>query len=116
MPNDEYVRWFSGIRLNNVALVGGKNASLGELYSALSEVGVHVPNGFALTAEAYRDALTAAKAWQPLHQLLDNLDKRHVDVLAKRAAEARDIVYRATDNAPLREQISRAYRQLEKEY
>ena len=116
MPNDDYVRWFSGIRLSDVPLVGGKNASLGELYSALSKVGVRVPNGFALTAEAYRDALTAAKAWQPLHQLLDGLDKRHVDVLAKRAAAARDIVYRATDTAPLREQISRAYRQLEKEY
>lgn len=116
MPNDDYVRWFSDIRLSDVPLVGGKNASLGELYSALSKVGIRVPNGFALTAEAYRDALTAAKAWQPLHQLLDGLDKRRVDVLAKRAAEARDIVYRATDTAQLREQISRAYRQLEKEY
>ena len=116
MPNDDYVRWFSGIRLSDVPLVGGKNASLGELYSTLSNVGIRVPNGFALTAAAYRDALTAAKAWQPLHQLLDGLDKRRVDVLAERAAEARDIVYRATDTAPLREQISRAYRQLEKEY
>ena len=116
MPNDEYVRWFSDIRLSDVPLVGGKNASLGELYSALSKVGVRVPNGFALTAEAYRDALTAAKAWQPLHRLLDGLDKRQVDVLAQRAAAARDIVYRATDTARLREQISRAYRQLEKEY
>jgi pyruvate,water dikinase len=116
MPKDDYVRWFSGIRLSDVSLVGGKNASLGELYSMLSKVGIRVPNGFALTAEAFRDALATARAWQPLHQLLDNLDKRHVDVLAKRAAEARDIVYRATDSAPLREQISHAYRQLENEY
>ena len=115
MPND-YVRWFSDVRLSDVPLVGGKNASLGELYSALSNVGVHVPNGFALTAEAYRDALTTAKTSQPLHDLLDGLDKRRVDLLAKRAAKARDIVYRATDTTKLREEINRAYRQLEKEY
>ena len=116
MATIDYVRWFSDIRLGDVALVGGKNASLGELYSTLSKQGVRVPNGFALTAEAYRDALTAAKAWERLHQLLDNLDKRDVDVLAKRATEAREIVYQSTATGPLREQIDRAYRQLETEY
>jgi len=113
---NDYVRWFSDIRLGDVALVGGKNASLGELYATLSSEGVRVPNGFALTAEAYRDALTAANAWQRLHQLLDNLDKRHVDILATRAAEAREIVYQATATGPLREQVDRAYRRLEAEY
>ncbi len=116
MPNDDHVRWFSDVRLSDVPLVGGKNASLGELYSALSNVGVRVPDGFALTAEAYRDALTAAKAWEPLHELLDGLDKRRVDVLVQRAVEARDIVYRATNTTQLFEEINRAYRQLEKEY
>jgi pyruvate, water dikinase len=75
------IRWFSDTRLNDVTLVGGKNASLGELYSVLSGQGIRVPNGFALTAQAYRDALTAAGAWDKLHQLLDGLDKTRVDVL-----------------------------------
>lgn len=48
------IRWFRDIWLDDVAVVGGKNASLGELYSVLSEQGVRVPNGFALTADAYR--------------------------------------------------------------
>ena len=113
MSINDYVRWFSDIRASDVALVGGKNASLGELYSTLSRQGVRVPNGFALTADAYRAALTAAKAWERLHQLLDNLDKRDVEALAKRAAEAREIVYQATATGPLRKQIDRAYRQLE---
>jgi len=116
MSINDYVRWFSDIRLGDVALVGGKNASLGELYSTLSRQGVRVPNGFALTAQAYHDALMAAKAWERLHRLLDNLDKRDVETLAKRAAEAREIVYQATATGPLREQIDRAYRQLETEY
>ena len=116
MATKDYVRWFSDIRLADVPLVGGKNASLGELYASLSIKGVRVPNGFALTADAYRDALTAADAWGPLHRLLDNLDKRDVDVLAERAAQARDIVYRATATDALRDQIGRAYAQLEAEY
>ena len=116
MPTNDYIRRFSDVRLSDVALVGGKNASLGELYSALSEEGVRVPNGFALTAEAYRNALAAAKAWEPLHRLLDTLDKRRVELLAKRAAEARQIVYQATKDKELREQTIRAYRELEAEY
>ncbi len=116
MAVKDYVRWFSGIRLADVPLVGGKNASLGELYAGLSGAGVRVPNGFALTAEAYRDALTAADAWTPLHRLLDDLDKSNVALLAERAAQARDIVYRATGTEALRTEIARAYAQLEQEY
>ncbi len=69
---------------------------MGELYSVLSAQGVKVPNGFALTAQAYRDALTAAHAWDRLHALLDGLDKQQVDVLADRAAQPRAIVFEAT--------------------
>jgi pyruvate,water dikinase len=110
------IRWFSDTRLNDVTLVGGKNASLGELYSVLSGQGIRVPNGFALTAQAYRDALTAAGAWDKLHQLLDGLDKTRVDVLAKRAAEAREIVFDATGTDHLRQEIAGAYRTLEDKY
>ena len=107
------VRWFSDIRLHDVASVGGKNASLGELYSTLSGRGVRVPNGFALTAQSYRDALSAAGAWDRLHELLDGVDKTRIDVLAKRAGEARDIVFDATGTDRLRQEIAAAYRQLE---
>lgn len=76
MPQSPYVRWFSDIRLDDVALVGGKTASLGELYSTLSGQDIRVPNGFAITARAYYDALTAADAWGTLHGLLDRLEKQ----------------------------------------
>jgi len=116
MATYNHIRWFSDIGLRDVAAVGGKNASLGELYSVLSSQGVRVPNGFALTAHAYREALTAAGAWDRLHQILDGLDKTHIDVLAKRAAEARAVVFDATGADRLREDIAAAYRQLEMEY
>lgn len=110
------VRWFKDIRLEDVALVGGKTASLGELYSELSPQGIRVPNGFALTAAAYRDALTKAGAWDKLRDLLTTVDKRRLSELAKRAAAARAIVYAATDQEDLRRQVVEAYQQLEREY
>ena len=110
-----YIRPFLEIGLHDVGLVGGKTASLGELYSVLSSQGVAVPNGFAVTADAYRDAISQAGVADELHRLLDGLDKRNIKQLAARAAKARDIIYRAMDTGPLREQIVEAYRQLERE-
>ncbi len=116
MSAQKYVRWFREIRLEDVPLVGGKNASLGELYSTLASEGVRVPNGFALTAQAYRDALAEADAANKLHRLLDGIDKTDVEALAKRADEARRIVYAATGGDELRRQIAASYRALEEQY
>jgi phosphoenolpyruvate synthase/pyruvate phosphate dikinase len=110
------VRWFATLRLDDVPLVGGKNASLGELYGALPEAKVRVPNGFALTADAYRDVLTAADAWPRLHALLDGLDATDGSLLAQRAEAARRIVYDATGTDRLRQAIAEPYRALEREY
>ena len=63
MQDTTYIRWFSDLGRDDVSSVGGKNASLGELYRHLRPLGVEVPDGFALTAAAFRDALTEAKAW-----------------------------------------------------
>src|SRR5512141_1805351 len=111
----KYIRSFLEIGLQDVGLVGGKTASLGELYSALASEGVVVPNGFAITADAYRDALSQDGVADELHRLLDGLDKRNIRQLATKAAKAREIVYKAMDTTALREQIVEAYRQLERE-
>jgi pyruvate,water dikinase len=112
----QQVRWFDTIRLDDVPLVGGKTASLGELYSELGAAGIRVPNGFALTAAAYRDSLAAADAGPALHALLDGLDITDVATLADRAKKARNVVYRATGTESLRRIIADAYRQLEAQY
>ena len=57
MASSNVVRWFKELGIGDVPSVGGKNASLGELYTALTAEGIRVPNGFALTAEAYRTEL-----------------------------------------------------------
>ena len=111
--NDHYVRWFEDVRLKDFPEVGGKTASLGELSALLAADGGRVPDGFALTAEAYRDALTATGAWQELRSLLSDLDHHNVALLAERAAAARKLVYDATGNNRLTREIANAYRGLE---
>mgnify|MGYP000281851152 CR=1 FL=1 len=69
-----YVRWFSELGVEDVGSVGGKNASLGEMYRTLVPLGIDVPNGFAITADAYRYTLDTAGAWDPLRETLAGLD------------------------------------------
>ncbi len=114
--NNTSIRWFSELGINDVALVGGKNASLGEMYRELTAQGVRVPNGFAITAGAYRDMLDQANAWPALHAALDGLNVADVDDLARRAQMARDIVYEAPLPPALVSQITAAYRRLKEEY
>ncbi|MGC8469700.1 MAG: phosphoenolpyruvate synthase, partial [Acetobacteraceae bacterium] len=110
------VRWFATLGITDVAEVGGKNASLGEMYSRLGAAGVLVPNGFALTAAAYRHALNDARAWPRLHALLDPLDVTDMAALASAAEAARTIVYDATGTKTLRAAIAESYAELEREY
>jgi pyruvate,water dikinase len=111
-----FIRFFGDIGIDDVALVGGKNASLGEMYRQLAPNGVKVPNGFATTSEAYRYLLDRAGAWDELHAALDNLDPDDVVDLAKRGAQARSIVYAAALPEDLREEMLEAYRALRAEY
>ena len=116
MPDTSYIRWFSDLGRDDVASVGGKNASLGELCRRLKPLGVEVPDGFALTAAAFRDALTAADAWDGLHALLDGLDKADVERLARAGARAREIVYAAGLTPAMEGQLRTAFRTLLAEY
>jgi pyruvate,water dikinase len=112
----KYIRFFKELGIGDVALVGGKNASLGEMYRELTQQGVKVPNGFAITAEAYRYLLDKANAWDALHRALDGIDPASVTDLSRRAKEARNIVYGAPLPNDLREEIMDAYGRLKEEY
>ena len=116
MSQAKYIRFFEEIGIGDVPLVGGKNASLGEMYRELSADGVLIPNGFAITAEAYRHMLDVADAWTPLRAALEGLDKADVDDLARRARQAREIVYGAGLPRDVVDEITAAYAQLQTEY
>ncbi len=111
-----YTRWFSELSISDVPLVGGKNASLGEMYQNLRSEGVRVPNGFAVTAMAYRHVLDYNNAWSLLHEALDDLNPDDIQDLQKRGKKAREIVYDCKLPEDLKEEISRCYEQLKKEY
>ena len=111
-----YVRFFDSLSIDDVPLVGGKNASLGEMYRELAPQGVRVPNGFAITAEAYRYMLDEAGAWDALHAALDDIRPDDAADLAQRGRRARDIVYGAGLPDVLQREILGAYAKLRAEY
>ncbi|HUI62333.1 MAG TPA: PEP/pyruvate-binding domain-containing protein, partial [Steroidobacteraceae bacterium] len=111
-----YIRTFEEIGNDDVAIVGGKNASLGEMYRKLTSQGVKVPNGFAITAEAYRYVLQCANAWEPLRSALDGLKQDNMEDLAQRGRRAREIVYGAGLPDDLRREILDSYRELRRQY
>ncbi len=112
----KYIRWFEELTIDDIPLVGGKNASLGEMYRELAAEGICVPNGFTITAEGYRHMLDKADAWDALHEALDTLNPEDVNDLARRARRARDIVYAAPLSEELEREILRAFDQLQGQY
>ena len=113
---NQYIRWFSTIGIDDVPLVGGKNASLGEMYQNLREEGVRVPNGFAVTAPAYRYVLDHNNAWPRLHEALDGLDPDNIKDLQARGEKARAVIYDCELPDDLKAEISQGYEQLKQEY
>jgi pyruvate, water dikinase len=116
MGTSGYIRFFEEMDIDDVPRVGGKNASLGEMFQKLSDRGVRVPHGFAITAEAYRYMLDKAGAWDRLHAELDDIDPADVAALARKAKRAREIVYGAGLPNDLAAEILDAYRALQQEY
>src|SRR6266508_3517829 len=92
-----YIRWFRDIGLADIGLVGGKTASLGELYGQLGAAGVRVPDGFAVTAEAYRALLDADGLRERIARILDRVRVEDVRGLAAAGAQLRRLV----EDAPL---------------
>jgi pyruvate,water dikinase len=111
-----YIRFFNQIGIDDVPSVGGKNASLGEMYRELTPQGVRVPNGFAITAQAYRYVLEQAGIEARLRQALDGLRADDVADLSRRGKLARDLVYGAALPQDLQREILQAYRVLQEEY
>ena len=116
MSTSNYIRFFEEFGIEDVPLVGGKNASLGEMFQKLSDQGVRVPHGFATTAKAYRYMLDNANAWDRLHAELDELDPADVTALARKGKRAREIVYGAGLPEDLAAEILDGYRRLQQEY
>ena len=106
------VLWFKQLGMHDVELVGGKNSSLGEMIQHLSKAGVSVPDGFATTAEAYREFLAHEGLADRINAQLSALDVDDVQTLAKTGKAIREAVIKAPFPAALEKEIRAAYQQL----
>lgn len=111
----DVVRWFEETSMGDVAVVGGKNASLGEMYRQLASHGIRVPNGFATTAEAFREFIAERELADFIADTLAGWDGIDVDDLTARARLIRDAITSAPLTDDLTEGIVDAYRKLSAE-
>jgi pyruvate, water dikinase len=112
MSNDPLILDLSTLRATDVARVGGKNASLGELISQLSDAGVRVPGGFATTADAFREFIGQNKLDERIAKRLAGLNTDDVNALAKAGQEIRAWVIEQPFPARLQQEIAAAYAKL----
>ncbi|MEA1995318.1 MAG: phosphoenolpyruvate synthase [Campylobacterota bacterium] len=112
----KYIKWFKEIGIEEVSLVGGKNASLGEMYRNLTPKGVKIPNGFAITAEAYRCVIESSGILQKMKDILANINKDDLKDFAHRGDAIRELVYSSPFPKDLSKEIIDAYQILCEEY
>ncbi len=113
---EQFILWFDQLSIDDVPLVGGKNASLGEMYRELSSKGVKVPNGFAVTAHAYRYFLDKAGIKKEIENILADLDTKDMQNLAERGHRVRETILKAPFPEELQSAIIDAYGHLCKQY
>jgi pyruvate, water dikinase len=105
----KYIKWFADLSIGDIPLVGGKNASLGEMYRELTPKGVRVPNGFAITAEAYCYFLEEANLNRKVQELLVGLDTRDVNKLRQCGRQIRTLILGEDFPDDLKQEITAAY-------
>jgi pyruvate,water dikinase len=110
------VIWFQDLRIEDVPLVGGKNAALGEMYANLAPLGVRIPNGFALTATAYRAFFSQTGLEAEVKRILADLNTKNLKNLQARGKAVREAILAAKLPRELDEVITKAYMELEKLY
>ena len=103
---------FDRLSIGDVAIVGGKNASLGEMYRELVPLGIQIPDGFATTADAFRLFKKSNQLDQPIKELLGGLDIERGDKLREVSVQIKKLILDSTIPLPLEQEILEAYRKL----
>lgn len=106
---DRLILCFNEVQLDDLTFVGGKNASLGEMYQSLSKKGIQVPNGFAVTAAAYQLFIEKNKLSIKIDEILKGLDTHDLDNLRQRGLQIRQAILSAFFPPVLEEEITNAY-------
>lgn len=111
-----YVVWFKDLTIKDIPLVGGKNASLGEMYAKLTKKGVDIPNGFAITAEGYRHFLRSNGLEEKIKEALQGLDTKEIKNLQEIGKKIRDLVDSANLPEDLEVETADSYARLSRSY
>ena len=109
---DKFIRWFDGISMDDVSTVGGKNASLGEMYRELVPRGIKVPNGFAVTADAYHRFIESNQLREAIGSIMHGLDTSDVTELQHTGRRVRQVIGAAHIPEDLAREIVAAYEKL----
>jgi len=112
----KYILWFKEISKRDVPLVGGKNASLGEMFSKLSRKGIKIPDGFALTATAYWHFLRENEIDKKLKVIFKEFNPKSIRSLQETGKKARTLILRAYLPKDLEKEILKAYKKLSQKY
>lgn len=116
LKESKNILWFNELGIEDIPFVGGKNASLGEMYCSLTKLGVKIPYGFAVTAHAYRAFIEESGLKVKIHSILDDLDTSDILGLQERGKKVRAAIMDAHFSEILKLQIIKAYKELEVKY
>ena len=111
-----YIRFFNSLNIDDIAIVGGKNASLGEMYKNLTPKGINIPNGFATTSEAYWLLLQENNIKKSIGKILFDLDISDTSNLQSRGLAVRKLILNSKLPTALEDEILEAYKILSQEY
>lgn len=109
------IRWFETLRVTDVPIVGGKNASLGEMISRLKSQGISVPEGFATTAEAYWDFIAVNRLEEKIHEQLERYRKNKIS-LSKAGSSIRSFIIKGNFSPEFIREMRASYKELSKRY
>ena len=112
----KYIRFFNELQIKDIPIVGGKNASLGEMYVNLKKLNILVPNGFATTSDAYWLLLSQNNIKDKISDILSDLDISNIDNLEKRGKQVRELILNAVLPDIVTKEIITSYKKLSKEY
>ncbi len=113
---NQFVLWFEKIGMDDLPLVGGKSASLGEMYRKLTLYGIKIPNGFAVTVEGYYHFLRSAGIQDKIKQIIKGLDTHDIRDLQRRGKKIRQLICSRDLPLDLQKAIVANYRKLERQY
>jgi pyruvate,water dikinase len=108
----QFIKWFEEISIQDIPLVGGKNASLGEMFQRLTPQGINIPPGFAVTADAFSSLVAQSDISEKIYSMLSSLDTQDTSELAKVGHKIRAIIRNAGIPEEVAHEIRNAYAEL----